>query len=170
MLQLFHNVVSLPLEQLPCCFFANCVYIYIYLHGPYSKLISKVFNPQHFLILHAQYLYLQFNVQIVKLKVLKHCELFIQVSIGLWAGLVIYFDTEYYIVNVFISFSLPAMYGIIVVNLSMLSTIVTGLDVDAKGPISDMLVKLLDFGVIMLKKILFLSKQVPNLRMEERDQ
>ena len=42
------------------------------------------------------------------------------------------------------------MYGIIVVNLSMLSTIVTELTIGAKGPISDMLVKLLDFGVIML--------------------
>ena len=50
------------------------------------------------------------------------------------------------------------MYGIIVVNLSMLSTIVTGLAIDAKGPISDMLVKLLDFGVIMLKNIIFSTK------------
>jgi hypothetical protein len=33
-------------------------------------------------------------------------------------------------------------HGIIVVNLSMLSTTVTGLAIDAKGPISDMLVKL----------------------------
>ena len=47
------------------------------------------------------------------------------------------------------------MYGIIVVNLSMLSTIITRLSIDAKGPISDILVKLLDFGVIMLKNILF---------------
>ena len=50
------------------------------------------------------------------------------------------------------------MYGIIVVNLSMLSTIVIELTIGAKGPISDMLVKLLDFGVIMLKNILFSSK------------
>jgi len=47
------------------------------------------------------------------------------------------------------------MYGIIVVNLSMLSTIVTGLAIDAKGPISDMLVKLLDFWSNYAKKILF---------------
>ena len=51
------------------------------------------------------------------------------------------------------------MYGIIVVNLSMLSTIVTELTICAKGPISDMLVKLLDFGVIMLK-FLFFSEQI----------
>ena len=50
------------------------------------------------------------------------------------------------------------MYGIKLVNLNMPSTIVTELSIDAKGPISDMLVKLLDFGVIMLKNILFLSK------------
>ena len=61
------------------------------------------------------------------------------------------------------------MYGIIVVNLSMLSTIVTELTIGAKGPISDMLVKLLDFGVIMLENIFFSSKWVPNLQMEERD-
>ena len=61
------------------------------------------------------------------------------------------------------------MYGIIVVNLSMLSTIVTGLAIYAKGPISDMLVKLLDFGVIMLKNIIFSNNLVPNLQMEERD-
>ena len=51
------------------------------------------------------------------------------------------------------------MYGIIVVNLSMLSTIVIELTIGAKGPISDMLVKLLDFGVIMLKNIFF-SEQI----------
>ena len=45
------------------------------------------------------------------------------------------------------------MYGIIVFNLSMLSTIVTGLAIDAKGPISDMLVKLLDFWSNYAKKI-----------------
>ena len=50
------------------------------------------------------------------------------------------------------------MYGIIVVNLSMLITIVTGLAIYAKGPINDMLVKLLDFGVIMLKNIIFSTK------------
>ena len=50
------------------------------------------------------------------------------------------------------------MYGIILVNLSMLITIVTGLAIDEKGPISDMLVKLLDFGVIMLKNIFFFEQ------------
>ena len=49
------------------------------------------------------------------------------------------------------------MYGIIVVNFNMLSKIVTGLAIDAKGPISDML-KLLDFEVIMLKNILFFEQ------------
>ena len=62
-------------------------------------------------------------------------------------------------VKVFISFSLPAMYGIIVVNLSMLSTIVIELTIGAKGLISYMLVKLLDFGVIMLKLFFFLSRK-----------
>ena len=62
------------------------------------------------------------------------------------------------------------MYGIIVVNFNMLSKIVTGLAIDAKGPISDMLVKLLDFWSNYAKKhIIFLSNLVPNLQMEERD-
>ena len=50
------------------------------------------------------------------------------------------------------------MYGIIVVNLSMLSTIVIELTIGAKGPISDMLVKLLDFGVIMLNFFSFFEQ------------
>ena len=50
------------------------------------------------------------------------------------------------------------MYGIIVVNLSMLSTIVTGLAIDAKGPISDMLVKLLDFWSNYAKKYYFFKQ------------
>ena len=50
------------------------------------------------------------------------------------------------------------MYGIIVVNLSMLSTIVTGLAIDAKGPISDMLVKLLDFWSNYAKKYYFFEQ------------
>ena len=50
------------------------------------------------------------------------------------------------------------MYGIIVVNLSMLSTIVTGLAIDAKGPINDMLVKLLDFWSNYAKKYYFFEQ------------
>lgn len=38
---------------------------------------------------------------------------------------------------IFVSFSLAAMYGIVVAALGMLSTIATGLAIDAYGPISD---------------------------------
>ena len=38
---------------------------------------------------------------------------------------------------IFVSFSLAAMYGIAVAALGMLSTIATGLAIDAYGPISD---------------------------------
>ena len=40
-------------------------------------------------------------------------------------------------VGIFVSFSLASMYGIAVVALGMLSTIATGLAIDAYGPISD---------------------------------
>ncbi|KAJ8477440.1 hypothetical protein OPV22_021167 [Ensete ventricosum] len=104
--------------------------------------------------------------------------LFFCVAIGLWAGLVIGFVTEYYTsnayspvqdvadscctgaatnvisglalgyksviiaifaiaVSIFVSFSLAAMYGIAAAALGMLSTIATGLAIDAYGPISD---------------------------------
>nr|CAD1825802.1 unnamed protein product [Ananas comosus var. bracteatus] len=105
-------------------------------------------------------------------------QLFFCVAIGLWAGLVIGFVTEYFTsnayspvqdvadscrtgaatnvifglalgyksviipifaiaVSIFVSFSLAAMYGIAVAALGMLSTIATGLAIDAYGPISD---------------------------------
>ncbi|XP_072952631.1 pyrophosphate-energized vacuolar membrane proton pump-like [Typha angustifolia] len=105
-------------------------------------------------------------------------QLFLCVAIGLWAGLVIGFVTEYYTsnayspvqdvadscrtgaatnvifglalgyksviipifaiaVSIFVSFSFAAMYGIAVAALGMLSTIATGLAIDAYGPISD---------------------------------
>ncbi|KAG1327867.1 pyrophosphate-energized vacuolar membrane proton pump [Cocos nucifera] len=105
-------------------------------------------------------------------------QLFFCVAIGLWAGLVIGFVTEYFTSNayspvqdvadscrtgaatnvifglalgyksviipifaiavgIFVSFSLAAMYGIAVAALGMLSTIATGLSIDAYGPISD---------------------------------
>ncbi|KAH9318846.1 hypothetical protein KI387_020615 [Taxus chinensis] len=111
-------------------------------------------------------------------KVVKNWHLFFCVSIGLWAGLVIGYTTEYYTSNayspvqevaescktgaatnvifglalgyksviipifaiavaIFVSFSLAAMYGIAVAALGMLSTIATGLAIDAYGPISD---------------------------------
>ena len=40
-------------------------------------------------------------------------------------------------VSIFVSFSFAAMYGIAVAALGMLSTIATGLAIDAYGPISD---------------------------------
>jgi Na+/H+-translocating membrane pyrophosphatase len=40
-------------------------------------------------------------------------------------------------VSIFVSFSLAAMYGVAVAALGMLSTIATGLAIDAYGPISD---------------------------------
>lgn len=111
-------------------------------------------------------------------KTVKNWHLFFCVSIGLWAGLVIGYVTEYYTSNayspvqevaqscrtgaatnvifglalgyksviipifaiavaIFVSFSLAAMYGIAVAALGMLSTIATGLAIDAYGPISD---------------------------------
>ncbi|KAL4318211.1 hypothetical protein GQ457_18G011760 [Hibiscus cannabinus] len=111
-------------------------------------------------------------------KDVKNWQLFLCVAVGLWAGLVIGFVTEYYTSNayspvqdvadacragaatnvifglalgyksciipifaiaasIFVSFSFAAMYGIAVAALGMLSTIVTGLAIDAYGPISD---------------------------------
>ncbi|KAL8100953.1 hypothetical protein AgCh_032996 [Apium graveolens] len=95
-------------------------------------------------------------------------KLFLCVCVGLWAGLIIGFVTEYYTsnayrtraatnvifglalgyksviipifaiaVSIFVSFSFDAMYGIVVAALGMLSTIATGLAIDAYGPISD---------------------------------
>ncbi|KAL0429766.1 UNVERIFIED_CONTAM: Pyrophosphate-energized vacuolar membrane proton pump 1 [Sesamum radiatum] len=73
-------------------------------------------------------------------KVVKNWQLFLCVCVGLWAGLIIGFVTEYYTSNaysIFVSFSFAAMYGIAVAALGMLSTIATGLAIDAYGPISD---------------------------------
>ncbi|XP_024965568.1 pyrophosphate-energized vacuolar membrane proton pump-like [Cynara cardunculus var. scolymus] len=111
-------------------------------------------------------------------KLVKSWHIFFCVSIGLWAGLVIGYITEYYTssayspvrdvadscrtgaatnvifglalgyksviipvfaisVAIYVSFSLAAMYGIAVAALGMLSTIATGLAIDAYGPISD---------------------------------
>ncbi|CBI36403.3 hypothetical protein VitviT2T_013745 [Vitis vinifera] len=111
-------------------------------------------------------------------KVVKNWQLFLCVGVGLWAGLIIGFVTEYYTrnayspvqdvadsyrtgtatnvifglalgyksviipifaiaVSIFVSFSFAAMYGIAVAALGMLSTIATGLAIDAYGPISD---------------------------------
>eukprot|EP00252_Welwitschia_mirabilis_P022582 TRINITY_DN614_c0_g1_i3.p1 TRINITY_DN614_c0_g1~~TRINITY_DN614_c0_g1_i3.p1 ORF type:complete len:760 (-),score=103.85 TRINITY_DN614_c0_g1_i3:525-2804(-) len=111
-------------------------------------------------------------------KVVKNWQLFFCVAVGLWAGLVIGYVTEYYTSNaytpvqevaqscrtgaatnvifglalgyksviipifaiaiaIYVSFSLAAMYGIAVAALGMLSTIATGLAIDAYGPISD---------------------------------
>ncbi|KAL1128233.1 hypothetical protein V6Z11_A13G234600 [Gossypium hirsutum] len=111
-------------------------------------------------------------------KAVKNWQLFLCVAVGLWAGLIIGFVTEYYTSNayspvqdvadscrtgaatnvifglalgyksciipifaiaisIFVSFSFAAMYGIAVSALGMLSTIATGLAIDAYGPISD---------------------------------
>ncbi|KAF2307302.1 hypothetical protein GH714_026184 [Hevea brasiliensis] len=111
-------------------------------------------------------------------KLVKNWHLFFCVAIGLWAGLVIGYTTEYYTSNayspvqevadscrtgaatnvifglalgyksviipifaiaiaIYVSFSMAAMYGIAMAALGMLSTISTGLAIDAYGPISD---------------------------------
>ncbi|XP_058761193.1 pyrophosphate-energized vacuolar membrane proton pump 1-like [Vicia villosa] len=111
-------------------------------------------------------------------KVVKNWQLFLCVSVGLWAGLIIGFVTQYYTSNAYspvqdvadsrrtgaatnvifglalgyksviipifaiaisisVSFSFAAMYGVAVAALGMLSTIATGLAIDAYGPISD---------------------------------
>ncbi|KVI11691.1 Pyrophosphate-energised proton pump [Cynara cardunculus var. scolymus] len=110
-------------------------------------------------------------------KEVKNWQLFLCVGVGLWAGLIIGFVTEYYTSNayrpvqdvadscrtgaatnvifglalgyksciipifaiaisIFVSFSFAAMYGIAVAALGMLSTIATGLAIDAYGPIN----------------------------------
>uniref|UniRef100_A0A7N0TZP2 H(+)-exporting diphosphatase n=2 Tax=Kalanchoe fedtschenkoi TaxID=63787 RepID=A0A7N0TZP2_KALFE len=130
-------------------------------------LISWLALPSSFTIFH-------FGTQ----KVVKSWQLFLCVGVGLWAGLIIGFVTEYYTSNayspvqdvadscrtgaatnvifglalgyksviipifaiavaIFVSFSFAAMYGIAVAALGMLSTIATGLAIDAYGPISD---------------------------------
>ena len=104
--------------------------------------------------------------------------LFLCVAIGLWAGLIIGYVTEYYTSNayspvqdvadacrtgaatnvifglalgyksviipifaiavgIYVSFTVAAMYGIAMAALGILSTIATGLSIDAYGPISD---------------------------------
>ncbi|KAF0926459.1 hypothetical protein E2562_025303 [Oryza meyeriana var. granulata] len=111
-------------------------------------------------------------------KLVKNWHLFICISAGLWAGLVIGYVTEYFTSNayrpvqavasscrtgaatnvifglavgyksvivpifaiagaIYASFRLAAMYGIALAALGMLSTIATGLTIDAYGPISD---------------------------------
>ena len=95
-------------------------------------------------------------------KVVKNWELFFCVAIGLWASLVIGFVTEYYTSNAYspvqdvadscrtrvvnnVIFWLDLGYksviipifAISVAALDMLSTIATGLAIDAYGPISD---------------------------------
>ncbi|CAH1442624.1 unnamed protein product [Lactuca virosa] len=108
-------------------------------------------------------------------KVVHNWQLFLCVCVGLWAGLIIGFVTEYYTSNayspvqdvadscrtgaatnvifglalgyksviipifaiaisIFVSFTFAAMYGIAVAALGMLSTIATGLAIDAYGP------------------------------------
>nr|GEX42464.1 pyrophosphate-energized vacuolar membrane proton pump-like [Tanacetum cinerariifolium] len=130
-------------------------------------LISWIALPYSFTIFN-------FGVQ----KEVKNWELLLCVSVGLWAGLIIGFVTEYYTSNayspvqdvaascrtgaatnvifglalgyksviipifaiaisIFVSFSFAAMYGVAVAALGMLSTIATGLAIDAYGPISD---------------------------------
>ena len=105
-------------------------------------------------------------------KVVKNWWLFLCLGIGLWAGLIRGFVTEYYTgsayrpvqgmaesctnvifglvlgykaviiptfanaVRIFVSFSFGAMYGIVVAALGMLSTIATGLVINAYGPIN----------------------------------
>ncbi|KAG2718906.1 hypothetical protein I3843_03G233400 [Carya illinoinensis] len=111
-------------------------------------------------------------------KVVKNWQVALCVAVGLWAGLIIGFVTEYYTSNayspvqdvadscrtgaatnvifglalgyksviipifaiavgIYVSFSFAAMYGIAMAALGMLSTIATGLAIDAYGPISD---------------------------------
>ncbi|XP_027114816.1 pyrophosphate-energized vacuolar membrane proton pump-like [Coffea arabica] len=127
-----------------------------------------------FLVLPSKFTLFDFGTD----KVVKNWHLFFCVSIGLWAGLVIGYVTEYYTSNayspvqdvadscrtgaatnvifglalgyksviipifaiaiaIYVSFSLAAMYGIAMSALGMLSTIATGLAIDAYGPISD---------------------------------
>nr|6AFT_A Chain A, Pyrophosphate-energized vacuolar membrane proton pump [Vigna radiata var. radiata]6AFT_B Chain B, Pyrophosphate-energized vacuolar membrane proton pump [Vigna radiata var. radiata] len=127
-----------------------------------------------FVALPTSFTIFNFGVQ----KDVKSWQLFLCVAVGLWAGLIIGFVTEYYTSNayspvqdvadscrtgaatnvifglalgyksviipifaiaisIFVSFTFAAMYGIAVAALGMLSTIATGLAIDAYGPISD---------------------------------
>eukprot|EP00249_Psilotum_nudum_P017195 c26204_g1_i1 orf=372-2651(-) len=111
-------------------------------------------------------------------KIVHNWQLFFCVAVGLWAGLVIGYTTEYFTSNaygpvqdvadscrtgaatnvifglalgyksviipifaiavaIFVSIALSAMYGTAVAALGMLSTMATGLAIDAYGPISD---------------------------------
>ncbi|KAH7447017.1 hypothetical protein KP509_01G087500 [Ceratopteris richardii] len=111
-------------------------------------------------------------------KEVKWWHLFFCVAVGLWAGLIIGYTTEYFTSNayspvrdvadscrtgaatnvifglalgyksviipifaiavaIYVSFALAVFYGIAVAALGMLSTIATGLAIDAYGPISD---------------------------------
>ncbi|KAJ4820794.1 K(+)-insensitive pyrophosphate-energized proton pump [Rhynchospora pubera] len=111
-------------------------------------------------------------------KHVKNWHLFLCVSIGLWAGLVIGYTTEFYTSNayspvrdvadscrtgaatnvifglalgykstiipsfamaasIYTSFRLASIYGVAMAALGMLSTVATGLSIDAYGPISD---------------------------------
>ncbi|KAK1405212.1 H(+)-exporting diphosphatase [Heracleum sosnowskyi] len=131
-------------------------------------------TPYFWIALPSSFTIFNFGTQ----KVVTNWQLFLCVCVGLWAGLIIGFVTEYYTsnayshvqdvvdscrtgaatnvifglalgyksviilifaiaVSIFVSFSFAAMYGIAVAALGMLSTIATGLAIDAYGPISD---------------------------------
>ncbi|KAL1098893.1 hypothetical protein V6Z11_D05G128100 [Gossypium hirsutum] len=82
-------------------------------------------------------------------KVVKNWQLFLCVGVGLWAGLIIGFVTEYYTSNAYspvqdvadscrTGAATNVIFGLaLVAALGMLSTIATGLAIDAYGPISD---------------------------------
>ncbi|KAL1564030.1 Pyrophosphate-energized vacuolar membrane proton pump 1 [Salvia divinorum] len=77
-------------------------------------------------------------------KDVKNWQLFLCVCVGLWAGLIIGFVTEYYTSNAYSpvqdvadSCRTGAATNVIFAALGMLSTIATGLAIDAYGPISD---------------------------------
>ncbi|KAE8724804.1 Pyrophosphate-energized vacuolar membrane proton pump [Hibiscus syriacus] len=90
-------------------------------------------------------------------KAVKNWQLFLCVAVGLWAGLIIgligaatnvifglalgykscIIPIFAIAVSIFVSFSFAAMYGIAVAALGMLSTVATGLAIDAYGPIGD---------------------------------
>ncbi|KAJ3669642.1 hypothetical protein LUZ60_011592 [Juncus effusus] len=130
-------------------------------------IVTFVALPSHFTLF-------DFGVE----KHVKNWHLFFCVCVGLWAGLIIGYTTEYFTSNAFkpvqdvanacktgaatnvifglalgyksviipifaiaiaiyVGFALAAMYGIALAALGMLSTIATGLSIDAYGPISD---------------------------------
>ncbi|KAJ6408119.1 hypothetical protein OIU84_011430 [Salix udensis] len=140
----------------------------------YPLIVSSVVAIVSWVALPSSFTIFNFGTQ----KVVKNWQLFLCVAVGLWAGLIIGFVTEYYTsnayspvqdvadscrtgaatnvifglalgyksviipifaiaVSIFVSFSFAAMYGIAVAALGMLSTIATGLAIDAYGPISD---------------------------------